>query len=273
MNSQKEISESAIPEQSFTYTVIAGLGMNKQIVLGKVCEVMHGTQPYPVVSARSPSFDSSKPTVLLSAGMHGDEPAGIHAVIRFVTQEMHRYTDRFNFLALPCLNPSGFAAGMHNTESGLNFNDVFGKQSEDAVVRAVEEMLKPIAPTVTLALDLHEDNSHVPSEEELPDGHHSEGCYVYETISSGETHRIAQRVFEVLELSDICQSSTIHKERNNKGVIDHVVNGSKVLGSLDWFLKKNGAQHVLTVETPAAWPIEKRIQTHLAIIRRSLELI
>ena len=249
-------------EYSFTNTVVNGLSANPHITDEKLCDATHGTQSYPILYVRSQDFYPSKPTVFLSAGMHGDEPAGVHAIIRFLNTDLHRYTDRFNFVALPCLNPSGFDTGIHNTASGLNLNDHFGKQSGDAVVRIIEAKLKSLAPSILLAFDLHEDNSG-----------DQRGCYVYEKISKS-TDRIAHRVLEILAPTDICKQPVIYGETNVNGVIEENLDGSQAAsGSLDWYLKANGAHHVMVVETPSVWPIEKRIQTHLAMIYRGLESV
>lgn len=262
MENQNTLSQSTCSEQPFLDTVVNGLSANTQITLEKVCDVKHGTQSYPIFCARSQSFDSSKPTVFISAGIHGDEPAGIHAVIRFLNNDLHRYVDRFNFVVFPCLNPTGFDAGMHNTASGMNINDHFGKQSDDVVVRAIETKIKSFAPSVVLSFDLHEDNSG----DQL-------GCYVYEMISKTTDH-IAHRVLEVLAPTDICQQPEIYGETNTNGVIEQNVDESQTaLGGLHGYLKAHGAQHVMVIETPSAWPLEKRIQTQLAMIQRGIESI
>lgn len=247
------------PDESFTDVVIKGLSENKQIILEKVCD---DTQSHPVVLVRSQSFDPSKPTVFLSAGMHGDEPAGVHAIIRFLNTDLHRYIDRFNIVALPCLNPSGFDAGMHNTSSGMNINDYFGKQSNDAVVQAIEAKIKPLAPSVVLSFDLHEDNSG----DQL-------GCYVYEAVSKA-TGRMAHQVLEALSPTDICKTPEIYGAKNTEGVIEEDMDESpESLGGLHGYLKTQGARNAMVIETPSAWSFEKRVQTHLAMINRGLEKV
>ncbi|MFH1444573.1 MAG: M14 family metallocarboxypeptidase [Candidatus Peregrinibacteria bacterium] len=256
------IPESATPEQSFADSVMKGLSENRKITLETVCEMGDGAQSYPVVLARSQDFDPSKPTIFISAGMHGDEPAGVHAVIRFLNTDLDQYRDRFNIVALPCLNPSGFDAGTHNTASGLNINDHFGKQSDDAVIQAIEAKIKSLAPSILLALDLHEDNSG----DQL-------GCYAHEMISRG-TDRIAHQVLEVLAPTDICRQPEIYGAQNANGVIEETVEDSQgSLGRLDLYLKTHSTQHVMSIETPSVWPLEKRIQAHLAMIHRGLETI
>jgi predicted deacylase len=259
---QNKISQSTGSEQQFLDTVVNGLFANTQITLEKVCDMTDDAQSYSVICACSKPYDPKKPTILLTAGSHGDEPAGILAVIRFLNNDLQRYASRFNIVAFPCLNPSGFNAGIHNTASGINLNDHFGRQSDDDAVRAIENKIKSIAPSVVLSFDLHEDNSG----DQL-------GCYVYEMISRS-TNQIAHRVLGVLSPADICQQPVIYGENNTNGVIGVNADESQTaLGSLHGYLKSQGVQHVMVIETPTEWPLEKRIKTHLAMIQRGLESI
>lgn len=261
-DSQNKISDGTSSKESFADVVIQGLSANTQITLETVCDVTEDTQSYPILLARSQPYDASKPTVFLSAGIHGDEPAGVHAVIRFLNNDLPRYADRFNVIALPCLNPSGFDTQVHNNASGLNLNGNFGAGNKNTVIKLVEKIIESLGPSVLLSVDLHEDNSG-----------DQDGCYAYEMIAP-ETNRIAHRVLEVLDPADICNKPIIYEEANHNGVVEVIVDQSKeVLGSLDWYVKIQGAQHAITIETPIEWPLEKRIQAHLAMIHRGLEIV
>ena len=250
------------PEHPFMDTIMNVLSSNPNIEIENICQVTEDSTNYPIVFAYSNSFDASKPTVFLNAGSHGDEPAGVYAIIRFLSEDLPQYTDDFNFVVSPCLNPSGFDAGTHDTASGMNINSVIGTESTDELIQAVEAKLKKLAPSICLAFDLHEDNSGV-----------QRGCYTYEMISKN-TNRIAHRVLEVLATSDICRLSKIYESTNNNGVIeDNLDKPQPYSGGMATFLKAQGAQHVMAIETPTEWALEKRIETHLAMIRRGLELI
>lgn len=263
MNRQNDkIPQHISSEQSFEGTVLHGLAANTQITLETVCDVTDGTQSYPIVIARSQPYDPTKPTALLTAGIHGDEPAGVYAVVQFLNNDFHRYAGRFNIVAFPCLNPSGFNAGMHNTASGMNLNDHIGKQSDNAAVQAIENEIKSLAPSVVISFDLHEDNSGV-----------QQGTYIYEMIARRTDH-IARRVLDVLAPIDICQQPEIYGENNVNGVIEVNADEPQTASrGLHGFLKVHGAQHVMAIETPTEWSLEKRIRTHLEMIKRGLESI
>ena len=46
--------------------------------------------------------------ILLSGVVHGDEPAGIYAILSFFENYIHEYENDFEFTAFPCVNPWGF---------------------------------------------------------------------------------------------------------------------------------------------------------------------
>ena len=91
--------------------------------------------------------------VYISAGIHGDEPAGPLALLRLVRAD--HWPDQCEFLLCPALNPYGLAHNQRVNRDGLDLN---------------RQYLKPVAPEVVshcawlteqgrfdLALCLHED--------------------------------------------------------------------------------------------------------------------
>ena len=45
----------------------------------------------------SANFGQSMPKILISAGIHGDEPAGVEAILTFLEQHLPRWRDQFHF--------------------------------------------------------------------------------------------------------------------------------------------------------------------------------
>ncbi len=68
-------------------------------------------QKYPLYLMHLGKPGPGKLGVTISAGMHGDEPAGVEAALKFL--EMHAENSpllsRFDFIVFPCDNPSGCA--------------------------------------------------------------------------------------------------------------------------------------------------------------------
>lgn len=105
------------------------------------------------------------PTILLTAGMHGDEPAGVEAALQWMEGGDWRSWP-VNWLVLSCINPSGWVHDRRTNADGQDINRQFldpDQYPESAIVRRVlghERFL--------LAMYLHEDGD-------------AAGCYLCET--------------------------------------------------------------------------------------------
>ena len=60
------------------------------------------------------------PRVYLSAGIHGDEPAGPLALLNLLREGF--FTPDFHWLVCPALNPTGLAAGSRGNSCGVDLN-------------------------------------------------------------------------------------------------------------------------------------------------------
>ena len=148
---------AAIGEHSSEVSVIP-LGASQ---LGAPIEALAFTRPAPpgsvagtaVVAASAPR----RPTVVIIAGQHGDEPAGTEALI-VVAQELAAgrlggVLDHLDVILLPRANPDGAAAFKRGAADGTDINrDHLLLQTPEA--RAIAELLATFAPLVVL--DLHE---------------------------------------------------------------------------------------------------------------------
>jgi hypothetical protein len=114
--------------------------------------------------------DPRLPVVALSAGMHGDEPAGVWALFSLVRDGL--LDPRFSYRIWPCFNPTGFDAGTRVNAEGIDVNRSFGRGGQSPEAKAVLTANRD--RTFALAIDLHED-------------HEAGGFYLYETAAAGET--------------------------------------------------------------------------------------
>ena len=56
--------------------------------------------------------------ILISAGIHGDEPAGVETVCAFLENELYKnFLKDWEFTILPCINPAGYDAGTRNNRT------------------------------------------------------------------------------------------------------------------------------------------------------------
>lgn len=259
MNREITHREHASSEDSFDRAVVQVLVENPHIHLKEID--VSGSNP--LLVARSEPWDSTKPTVFISAGIHGDEPAGVHAAVQFLNHGLPEYADRFNFVVMPCLNPDGFDTQTHNLmPMNINISGNLGIGVDHPLIRALEKEIASVAPSTVLACDLHEDNDEQRS-----------GCYMYELLSEN-TNRIAHRMLTVLSPEDVHTDPIVHpdgSEPNDNGVIGYEIESNAMDGTVGHYLKSQGATHATTIETPSTWSLEKRVQSHLDLIRQGLE--
>ncbi len=92
--------------------------------------------------------------VHLSAGVHGDEPAGVVALLELA--ERGAFDARCSYRIWPCTNPSGYDAGTRVSAEGTDINRTFGRGGSSPEARAV--IMSNRDRKFDVALDLHEDD-------------------------------------------------------------------------------------------------------------------
>jgi protein MpaA len=117
---------------------------------GHVDELSLGTDSLFAVDIGS----ASSPTVLLSAGIHGDEPAAIAALASLVADDL--LDRRYSYRILPCINPSGFRTGTRFNASGSDINRSFAADGSTPEAQACIAITKK--RRYVLSIDLHEDD-------------------------------------------------------------------------------------------------------------------
>jgi len=148
---------AAIGEHSSDVSVIP-LGVSQ---LGAPIEALAFTRPATPAALPASGVPGAsaarRPTVVILAAQHGDEPAGTEALIA-VAQDlaggrMASVLDRVDVVLLPRANPDGAAAFKRGAADGTDVNrDHLLLQTPEA--RAIAELLATFTPLVVL--DLHE---------------------------------------------------------------------------------------------------------------------
>lgn len=191
--------------------------------------------------------------VYLSAGMHGDEPAGPLALLRLMDEGF--FVGDVTWLLCPALNPTGLARGTRENAQGIDMNrDYWQKRSIEARAHAawLEQRGMP-----DLFLSLHEDWE-------------TSGFYFYEINLGRDTPQRAARIIDAV-------TPWFHPEPGDDidghlprtpGWIYHEAEADVPEG---WpeaiFMAKHGCPLSFTFETPSHAPLEKRIAAHCAAVR------
>ena len=62
---------------------------------------------YPLFAIKTRNWDSSKPVVLITGGVHGYETSGVHGALLFAQTKAAQYSGRFNIVDCALRQPMG----------------------------------------------------------------------------------------------------------------------------------------------------------------------
>jgi hypothetical protein len=122
------------------------------------------------------------PTVSISAGVHGDEPAAPWALLSLLRDGL--LDRRFAYRIWPCLNPTGYLAATRANAEGDDINRSFSRGGTTPEARAVITANRD--RRFVLALDLHEDFE-------------AHGAYLYEPLGPGAAPCYAAPIVRALD--------------------------------------------------------------------------
>jgi hypothetical protein len=95
------------------------------------------------------------PTVLFSAGIHGDEINGVEIVRQLITKKINR-PKRGTIICIPIINMFGFVNKSRQFPDGRDLNRVFpGSKNGSLASRFAYHILTEIMPLVDYAFDFH----------------------------------------------------------------------------------------------------------------------
>jgi hypothetical protein len=111
---------------------------------------------YPLFAVKSRNWQSTKPTVLVTGGVHGYETSGVHGALRFLQTKAHAYSDKVNIVVLPCISPWGYETINRWTPEAIDPNRSFGIDGNATEATLVKQYLASLNTHFALHIDLHE---------------------------------------------------------------------------------------------------------------------
>jgi hypothetical protein len=215
--------------------------------------------------------DPHLPVVTISAGSHGDERAGVWALLSLVRDRL--LDPRFCYRLWPCYNPTGFDAGTRRNAEGIDVNRSFGRGGGSPEAKAVLTANRD--RSFALAIDLHEDCE-------------ADGFYLYETGSPGWrpgfagplTAAIGSAGFGLQVFSPGFElgppGSEVAQTRSPGAVVVDAAREEPFFGAAlpqGLALVRRAAPCALTFETPAKARAEVRVAMHrVAVVEALREL-
>lgn len=192
-----------------------------------------------------------RPRVYLSAGIHGDEPAGPQALLSLIERGL--LNDRAVWFVCPLLNPIGFTKRTRENAEGVDLNRDY-KALRSMEIQAHARWLQS-QPNFDVALCLHEDWE-------------AKGYYLYELNPHQRPGRAAEILTNVMNVCPIDLATTIDgRPVGEPGVIRPADDPQlRELWPESIYLRAHHARLGYTLEAPTTLPIAQRIAAHCAAV-------
>ena len=204
---------------------------------------------------RKPEF-CRKPEarIYISAGIHGDEPAGPRAALRLLQE--NNWPDAAEIFLLPCLNPIGFTLNTRENSERTDLNrDYLNSKAQETLAHIawLGRQLK-----FDLYLCLHEDwESH--------------GFYLYEQNPDDKPSSADKIIAAVQKVCPIDWSENIEGRPAKNGIIRPILNAQE---RPDWpealYLISHKSRQGYTLEAPSDFPLASRVDALVAAVKAAI---
>jgi len=230
---------------------VAAISVNEQLSLPVF------TRPGSIVSKEESASSVQKPRVYLSAGIHGDEPAGPLAV-RQLLQE-NRWPGGFGLWLCPCLNPTGFLLNRRESAAGVDLNRQYLQPQAPETMAHIAWLEQQ--PRFDLCLCLHEDwEAH--------------GFYVYELNPDDRPSLAESLVTQVAAVCPIDQSDLIEGRPARNGIIRPSVDPhDRPQWPEAFYLLAHKTRLSYTLEAPSDFPLVSRVAALVVGVNKALKLL
>ena len=205
-------------------------------------------------AAPSPRPSPFTRRIYLSAGIHGDEPAGPLAMLQLLME--NPWPDYLDLWLCPCLNPTGFAQNRRANANGQDLNRQY-LHLEAAETRAHIAWLER-QPGFDLTLCLHEDwEAH--------------GFYLYE-LNPDNRPSLAEPIIEAVRTVCPVDPSELIEERPARGGIirPSVDPRSRPQWPESFWLLTHKTRQSYTLEAPSDFPLATRVNALVAAVKAAL---
>ncbi|MBV8898874.1 MAG: M14 family metallocarboxypeptidase [Verrucomicrobia bacterium] len=221
------------------------------------CEVYSEAGGFDLICVRSPRLaDAGAKAIYLSAGIHGDEAASSEALLFWA--ELHRpILKDLPLLLFPCLNPWGLVRNQRFDAEGRDLNRCYHLDEPPQIKRQKEIIT---GYRFSLSLCLHED-------------YDAQGVYLYEVkqrqtalgqeLLAAAGYHVPVDLRKTIEGRRAAQGLIARRTKHLKGV---------PLMAEAMFLALSHSDRTFTIETPSEYDLSARVQAHVAVIQRAIEL-
>lgn len=115
----------------------------------------YDAERFPLFCIKSNNWNNTKPTVLISGGVHGYETSGVQGALLFADQHLESYSEHFNIVVAPCVSPWGYETINRWNPLAIDPNRSFYVDSPAEESAALQALVAEIGD-VLIHFDLHE---------------------------------------------------------------------------------------------------------------------
>lgn len=218
--------------------------------------IVDGLPFYQVTPART----ARSPSVLLSAGIHGEEPAGVEAILSWLESPSPGWDD-IDWVIWPCINPYGWERNQRRSRQGVDINRQFRGRTRCEHARLIKRLVS--GRRFAVSLELHED----------VDGR---GYYLYEGCRR-RTPIAAAILAQVQRIMALDPRPRIDGHRaDGRGLILRPLTRIAMLRRKQWpmayYLFLHHTDHVLGSESPVKESLARRVAAHHCALDVVLEM-
>ncbi len=196
--------------------------------------------------------------ILISAGIHGDEPGGIETIIQFIERKLYNpFLSNWTFNIIPCINPFGYEFNKRENFENFDLNRCFKKSNPPKEVKFVQKI---VSDSLNLDIELHEDVD-------------SPGYYLYQKPNEPRLLPLGKEIINnVKQIMPINNDSSIDESDALKGIITPKVEPE----NMEWwpmaiFSHMQNCAGVFTLESSTHFSMEKRVEAQLMAIETALK--
>ncbi|SPE62372.1 conserved hypothetical protein [Verrucomicrobia bacterium] len=208
-----------------------------------------------IQAASGPPELAARRRIYISAGIHGDEPAGPLAVRQLLQED--RWPEATALWICPCLNPVGFSLNRRENSQGADLNRQYLMPTAPETMAHIQWLQRQ--PPFDLCLCLHEDwEAH--------------GFYLYE-LNPDHRPSFAENMVTCVEpVCPIDHSDIIEGRPARDGIIRPTLEPhSRPRWPEAFFLITHKTRLSYTLEAPSDFPLPVRVAALVAAVRAALE--
>lgn len=236
---------------AFEHRLHQAVSTSRNLSIGEIGRVVYPGFEAPVWRVSFRPDGTARYRILFSAGIHGNEPAGIECALRFIeslAQSPENYRD-IAFDIIPQVNPWGWVHDIRFNQAGIDINRDFASfdsQEADIIRQSLGK------DEFDLMFDLHEDPS-------------ARGFYIYQY--GLKDWQVAGRIVAAIEGMGYPVEPDVKMVvlKTKNGIIDAPMWGlhyMRLTGQLSItnYYRLYHSHNVFTVETPTVLPLEDRLK-------------